>query len=367
MNEVFVHDKHPFVVHCFGGKGETILERREFLAAAGYVGVAAGGMAMGADAEQNGVTYFDLPGAPRLMMRRLGRKGGTPVLYIHGATFPSALSVGYRFADGKAWEHSLHHSGFDVWALDFEGFGGSARPKQFDLSSDCGSVPLQSSDAVKQIERAILFICQQTSRDKVSVIAHSWGGVCAARYASSAPKALGRLVLFAPPLTRPVALNTSSPSNRIEDHEPVAAWQLVTVAEQLTRFVKDTPAHHANVLAEPMLAQWGPTWLATDVKSGSRNPPAVKVPGGFAVDVDLLWSGVDVYDPASISAPTLLVRGEWDSACTHADAIYLQSRMKTNMLALATIPNSGHLAHLEASRPLLWAATNEFLLGATRK
>jgi pimeloyl-ACP methyl ester carboxylesterase len=48
------------------------------------------------------------------------------VLYVHGATFPSALSIAHRF-DGKSWRDTLTEAGFDVWGLDFYGFGHSDR------------------------------------------------------------------------------------------------------------------------------------------------------------------------------------------------------------------------------------------------
>jgi hypothetical protein len=44
------------------------------------------------------------------------------VLYVHGATFPSALSIAHRF-DGRSWRDALNDAGFDVWGLDFYGFG----------------------------------------------------------------------------------------------------------------------------------------------------------------------------------------------------------------------------------------------------
>ena len=48
------------------------------------------------------------------------------VLYVHGATFPSALSIAHRF-DGRSWRDALNEAGFDVWGLDFYGFGHSDR------------------------------------------------------------------------------------------------------------------------------------------------------------------------------------------------------------------------------------------------
>ena len=50
------------------------------------------------------------------------RKG--VVLYVHGATFPSALSIAHRF-DGRSWRDELCAAGFHVWGFDFHGYGNS--------------------------------------------------------------------------------------------------------------------------------------------------------------------------------------------------------------------------------------------------
>src|SRR5215470_7547202 len=49
------------------------------------------------------------------------------VLYVHGATFPSALSIAHRF-DGRSWRDALCAAGFDVWGFDFHGFGRLSDP-----------------------------------------------------------------------------------------------------------------------------------------------------------------------------------------------------------------------------------------------
>ncbi len=318
-------------------------------------------------ANQNDVSFFDLPGTPRLNMRRRGRKGGKPVLYIHGATFPSAVSVGYRFADGLSWEDQLHKDGFDVWALDFEGFGGSARPAAFDAPAEASPIPLRSQDAAQQIARALQFVRKATGRDRISMIAHSWGGVPAARYATDHASMLNRLVLFAPVLNRPKPAVPQAMGNNLPDPAKVPAWRLLTVAEQHARFVHDTPKDHASVLAEPTLNRWGPSWLATDSRAASHTPPAVQVPTGPQADIMALWSGGDLYNPAAIATPTLLVRGAWDSVSSAADVERLKSRMKPGLLTTEAIPDSGHLAHLETNRALLWKATSDFLKGTTPK
>src|SRR4051812_36142549 len=40
------------------------------------------------------------------------------VLYVHGGTFPSALSIAHRF-DGRSWRDELNNAAFHVWGLDF--------------------------------------------------------------------------------------------------------------------------------------------------------------------------------------------------------------------------------------------------------
>jgi len=70
--------------------------------------------------------HFRIPGPGEgmsLFLRFLpaedsGLRSRRAVLYVHGATFPSALSIGHRF-DGKSWRDALVVAGFDVWGLDF--------------------------------------------------------------------------------------------------------------------------------------------------------------------------------------------------------------------------------------------------------
>src|SRR5262245_48851609 len=71
------------------------------------------------------------PAIPGLFVRRqppIGakREARCPALYVHGGTFPSALSIAHRF-DGYSWMDHLATAGFDTWAFDFAGYGESDR------------------------------------------------------------------------------------------------------------------------------------------------------------------------------------------------------------------------------------------------
>ena len=116
------------------------------------------------------------------------QREGVPVLYVHGATFPSALSVAYRFG-GRSWMDDLAACGFDVWAVDFAGYGGSDRIPKCQAASMVRPLG-RVRRAAGQIARAVTYILGQTAKPRISLIAHSWGTMAAGLYASLHPEAL---------------------------------------------------------------------------------------------------------------------------------------------------------------------------------
>src|SRR6266702_2517620 len=51
---------------------------------------------------------------------------GLPILILHGATFPSGNAAGWKI-DGRSWMDELAATGYEVYALDFLGYGESDR------------------------------------------------------------------------------------------------------------------------------------------------------------------------------------------------------------------------------------------------
>ncbi len=293
-----------------------------------------------------------LRGEPALLIRRRP-SDGPPVLYVHGATFPSALSVGYRFA-GRSWMDDLAARGFAAWAFDFAGYGGSGRWPEMNGAQD--GVPLgRAPAAAAQIARIVGHIVEATGRPRVSIVAHSWGTIAAALYATQHPERVARLCLFGPVVHRE--------RQDMPPPDTAGRWQLVTLAQQHARFIKDVPSGHPPVLIEPQLERWGPAYLATDPDAPTRTPLSVKVPGGPVADIYAAWSGALAYRPEKIACPVLVARGEWDSTSDDRDAACLLSRIRAPEKRDAKIPKGTHLMHLEQSREGLFAAVGDFLKG----
>ncbi|HEY3947821.1 alpha/beta hydrolase [Phenylobacterium sp.] len=300
-----------------------------------------------------------LPGAPAphwrpaLLVREQAAASGAwsqPVLYVHGATFPSANSMMARFG-GESWADALNAHGHDVFALDFAGYGGSERYPAMRATVPAGPPVGRSAEAERQIARAVALIRRRTGAAHVSIIAHSWGTIPAARFAIDHPRAVDRLVLFGPILRRD-GLPSPAPQ----------AWSLVTIAEQHARFVKDVPAGHAPVLEEAGFPAWAAIYLASDPESRTHSPPAVKVPNGPSADVADAHAGALAYDPARLDRPVLLIRGAWDSSSTAADAAWFMAALPPGLeRRLVTVPEATHLMHLETGRHVLYQATEDFL------
>ena len=277
---------------------------------------------------------------------------GDPVLYVHGATFPSALSVGYRFG-GRSWADHLHERGFDVWSFDFSGFGDSARPQHMNAPAE-GHLPLgRAPEAARQVGAVVDHIRKQRAGAGVHLVAHSWGTTVAGRFAAANHKSVGRLVFFGPIVRRHIA--------GLPVPEQIGAWRCVSVADQLKRFIEDVPSGQSPVLIETDLAQWGPAYLATDPDAGGRTPPAVKIPNGPQADIFAAFSGQLPYDPRHVVSPTLIVRGAWDSLCQDADAAQLMDTLGATEKSDVVIPAATHLMHLEHGREGLFAATADWL------
>jgi pimeloyl-ACP methyl ester carboxylesterase len=291
--------------------------------------------------------------APALLVREQAPANGDrshPVLYVHGATFPSANSMMARFG-GRSWADALNEQGFDVFALDFAGYGGSERYPAMLKADPTGDPVGRTPEAAAQIARAVALIRRETGAARVDIIAHSWGTVPAARFTIDHPEAVGRLVLFGPILRR-------------EGHAaPVTeAWDLITIADQHARFIKDVPPGHAPVLEETGFQAWADAYLDSDPDSRRRTPPAVKVPAGPSADVAAARSGRLPYDPATLRRPVLLVRGEWDSSSTAADAAWFMGALRPDVeRRLTTVPEATHLMHLETGRHRLYSAAADFL------
>jgi pimeloyl-ACP methyl ester carboxylesterase len=270
------------------------------------------------------------------------------VIYVHGGTFGADLSIFYRF-DGRSWADAINDIGLAIWGFDFLGYGGSDRYR-----SDNNGPAGRMDDVIPQLRRVVEAVRARNGDRSVCLVSHSWGASVAARYTAAYPQDVKALVLFGPIVTRtPVASPAAAATQ--PSHYPLTLWA------QYRRFIEDVPRGQPQLLSEAHFQAWGAAYLATDPRAAERVPPSVITPYGPVADIGAMWSGQALYDPSRIVAPTFLVRGEWDSLCTDADANRLLSGVGARDKVGVKIERATHLMHLESQRTVLHDRVNTFL------
>src|ERR1019366_200903 len=210
----------------------------------------------------------------KLFLRHLPAHAASPdimkvVLFVHGGTFPSALSIAHRF-DGRSWRDELVDAGFNVWGLDFQGFGASDCYPEMRRSAENEPALGKAQSAGHQLEQTVRFICGHHRISKISIIAHSWGTMAAGLVAGRCPELVERLVFFAPITWR----------QKQEEPQIYPAWRLVSLKDQWDGFTQDVPPGEPAALNRQDFDAWGELYLDTDAESRMRSPASVKTPSG---------------------------------------------------------------------------------------
>ena len=279
------------------------------------------------------------------------------VVYVHGGTFPSSLSIAHRF-DGRSWRDALCDAGFHIWGLDFHGFGESDPYPEMREPAEA-HLPLgRAGECSRQLEAAVRFICDHHALTRLSLIAHSWGSIVAGDFAVRCPELIERLVLFGPIARRDAQ----------GERQRLTGWRLVSLQDQWERFVADVPVGAEPVLSQRHFDVWGERYLDGDPASRTRTPAAVKVPSGAFQDIYDARAGELAYDLGKVRAPVAIIRGEWDGMCCDADARWLFDGLSASPLRRDTkIGRATHLMHLEENRFALYREAETFPLKGDRE
>jgi pimeloyl-ACP methyl ester carboxylesterase len=267
------------------------------------------------------------------------------VLFVHGSSFPSALSFDFRM-DGQSWMDWMAARGYDVYALDFPGYGLSDRYP----AMAAGAAPGRAHMVAQDVGHAIDAILRRTGQKQVMLVAHSWGGSVAARHAQEHGARIAKLVLFAAITPRTPAAPPAGASQVAG-----AALEEMAPARRIAAMDSLRPPQAPPQLHPDVYAHWGALWLASDGRSEGK----VRFPAGPSADVADLLRGQSYYDPTRLAMPVLLVRGEWDAWPSDADYRALQQQIPGARYTV--IARGTHVMHLEAARTQLYEAVHAFL------
>ena len=239
------------------------------------------------------------------------------ILFVHGSSMASTptfdLQVPSR-TDSSAMDH-FARLGYDTWCVDMEGYGRSAkdRPINFDIAN--GADDLQA---------ATDYIMRTRGVASFHAYGVSSGALRAALFAQRHPERVKRLALDAFVWTgrgSPTLAERTKrlPEFRAKNRRPIDRAFVRSIFER----------DHPGTADDDVIEAFAGAILALDDS----------VPTGTYVD---MCANLPVVDPARITAPTLILRGQYDGIASVEDLLDFFARLPNPDKQFAVMPGIAH-------------------------
>ena len=257
------------------------------------------------------------------------------LLLVHGSS-PAALASFDLSVPGRD-EYSLMNvfarGGYDVWAMDHEGYGRSART---DGNSDIAS-------GVQDLVAATDLIRRETGQATAHLLGESSGAIRAAAFAMEHPDRVGRLVSAAFTYTgagSPTLAKRAEQAEyyRTHNRRPRDRAMLESI------FTRDHPG-----TTDPDVVR---AFVEKEIANGDS------VPTGTYLD---MTTNLPLVDPARVLCPVLLAKGEHDGISTMEDLQAFFAKLPNGDRQLSVIKGAAHSVIVSRSHRAFQHVAQAFL------
>jgi alpha-beta hydrolase superfamily lysophospholipase len=223
--------------------------------------------------------------------------------------------------------------GYDVWTLDFEGYGRS--------TVTSGNSDIKSG--VADLEAVAPLIESETGQKQFMMMGESSGAIRAAAYAAANPDRVSRMVLGAYTYTgknSPTLRDRAKQVDFYRTHNRRPRPR--TMIESI--FTRDKPG-----TSDPRVAQ---ALAAAELPFGDT------VPTGTYYD---MVANLPVVDPKQVKAAVLMAHGQYDGIATEEDLLDFFRQLPTPDRQVAILPGLAHSLVLGLNRQCFWHTAHAFL------
>lgn len=243
------------------------------------------------------------------------RKG--TVLFVHGSSMASQPTFDL-YVPGRPHSSAMEWfaaRGFDTWCMDNEGYGRSdkSRPINCDISNGADDLAAGSG-----------YIAHQSGTGKLLVYGISSGALKAALFAQRHPERIARLALDAMVWTGEGSPTLEQRRKRLAEFQSMNR-RPIDRAFVHGIFTRD----HPGTADEATINAFADAILALDDS----------VPTGTYVD---MCSKLPLVDPEAITAPTLVMRGEYDGIAGFDDLLEFFRRLPNADKQFAVMAGISH-------------------------
>ena len=260
-----------------------------------------------------------------------------PVLFlVHGSSNASRSSYDLT-VPGKG-EYSVMNvfagCGYDVWTMDHDGYGCSGSSGN---NSDIAS-------GVEDLKAAVPVVAAQSGRQRLHFFGTSSGAIRAAAYAQAAPERVDRLILSAFTYKGGGAAEIARRRERIAElrASPRRKRDAAMIRSIFTR--DGHPEFYDPAVAEAL--------VEAEMKFGDT------IPSGTYLD---MAANLPLVDPRRVTAPVLMIRGEWDGNSSNDDLLDFFRQLPNGDRQFVILPQVAHSVGFSNNRRLLWYAMKNFL------
>ena len=239
------------------------------------------------------------------------------VLFVHGSSMASQptfdLQVPGR-ADSSAMD-CFARLGYDTWCVDMEGYGRSDKHRDNNASIANGA---------DDLEAATEYIARTRRVESFLMYGVSSGALRAALFAERHPERVRRLALDAFVWTGRGSPTLAERAKRLPEFRS-RSRRPIDHAFVRSIFTRD----HPGTADDATVAAFADAILALDDS----------VPTGTYVD---MCANLPVVDPARITAPTIIMRGEYDGIASFEDLMDFFARLPNPDKQFAVMPGIAH-------------------------
>jgi pimeloyl-ACP methyl ester carboxylesterase len=239
------------------------------------------------------------------------------LLFVHGSSMGSQPTFDLQIPgrpDASAMDH-FARLGYDTWCVDMEGYGRS--DKHRDINADIAT-------GADDVEAAADYIAKTRGVEAVHVYGISSGALRAALFAQRRPERVRRLALDAFVWTGKGSPTLADRRKRLPEFQS-RNRRPIDRAFVRSIFTRD----HPGTADDTVIEAFADAILALDDS----------VPTGTYVD---MCANLPVVDPARITVPTIVMRGQYDGIASVDDLLEFFARLPNPDKQFAVMPGIAH-------------------------